>query len=386
MAMIAGSAASAHATPPPMRCFFLPSHAWGYDDGELSAGLFADESECASYDSPDRFPLRATLSGLVQLDVGTDESGFARAQLEGAVDVLHHLRLVMGGDAAEGAVLDAYAKLMLGGLSLAAGRMVVPFALEQQWSDGNLPFLERSATIQMLAPPLRADGVSLALTTGRKLATADDRSDTLNDVALHAEIGVFWPTEDSLDAPVADDRDVVARAFVRRDRNNDYKSLDSYLEVGASAAVGRGPDGARRRYALEADARFYRYRASAELFTASLETMSGPLDGTGGTLTLSATVPVDRERWWTSPLPRYPLPTTRFVSPSETDAANPGIELDLGVDTVRESTRSFAAVRAAAHAFLHDFAKVSVAYKYTRGWGLLPAHQHETTLRLQLAF
>lgn len=343
------------------------------------------DTGCIENPALQQFRLRATLTGLLQLDLGTEDSGFARAQLAGTIEILQHVELVLGGDAASRELLDAVARVWFGGISLTAGRMVAPFSLEQQWSDGNLPFLERSRTGSRIAPPHRMDGVQLGWGNGRSLEVDQDRSDTNNTLVVHATVGVFRPAEHGLDS-ATNDHDVIARVFVRRDRDNEYKSLDTYLELGASAAIGRGPDGTRRRYALEADARYYRYRASAELLVASLDTMTGRFDGTGGTVTVSATIPANRERWWTSPLPRYPLATTGFVSPSETGHANPGFELDLGVDAMRGTTMSFGAVRAAAHAFFHDYIKLSGAYTYTRGWGELPAHEHAATARIQLAF
>lgn len=379
LAMLA-AAAPAHATPPRIPCLYLPSHASGYRDGRLYAGFGAQTQRCEEHDTPDRFPVLVTLSGLAQLDLGTAGNRLRRAQLAASLQLFHTVHLVGGVDAAAPAVLDAYALVHARIATVLAGRMIAPFGLEAQWSEGNLPFLERSAVTDSLAPARRQHGAALALGVG-----SGDRRDNGAMLAF-VQVGVFRPAGDELVVPERGDAAVIARVFVRRDREQEYKSLDTYWHVGASAAVGNTAGFAERRYAVEADARYYRYRASAEAMVSSVETMTGRSDGHGATITLSATLPVDRERWWTSPLPRYPWPSHHFVSPSVTGEANPGFEVDLGGEAMRTTERSIAAVRVGTHAFFHDYAKLSLAYTFTRGWGMAPDVQHDALVRLQLAF
>jgi hypothetical protein len=397
-----------------MRCFVGPRSERGYDV-TLYAATFATGGPCVDADTPEAFGLVVRLSGLVQLDTihttGEDTTlGFTRARLATAIEIVQRVELVASADAAERRIVDASVTVDLlpgtgtvsasddfFGLWIQAGRMVVPFALSRVWSDANLPFLEHGAPISLMAPAQRQHGASLAAGLHYDIPVAADRSDTTNTLDMHFDVGAFRPTDDGLGGPLDRSYAVVVRGFARRDRDQEYKSVETHLQIGASHAFGRRDGYEEGRHALELDARYYRFRATAEILTANIESASGGFEAAGASFTLSSTIPYDRERYWTEPLPRDTIARWYHVPHVSTDMPNPGFEIDVGLDVMKgdvlgpmERAFSSTAVRFAGHAFLHGFAKLSVAYTFTQARGAfdaLPvqAPRHAAIVRLQLA-
>jgi hypothetical protein len=393
---------AAYALEPPLHCIAEPSTETGYVWGSLYAGLWSEPNPCAVDPRGfDRFPVLLVASPLLQLDAtaGTGAYGerieLRRARLTLAARFWRRFELVGSGDAAERSIPDAHLQIrIMAGLTLIAGRRVVPFGLETQWSDGKLPFLEHASVIDELAPIQRQHGASLSAAVLQELDRPSDSSDSARSVLWHAEVGVFQPFDERASYTV------IGRAFGRLERENDANNFHFDLHLGASAAIGQRvaetptndvavPDGEERRVAIEAEARYRRVSATAELVSVTQE-MRTPtstralLEAVGGALTLRATLRPNPYRWSTEPLRRYPIRSFRHVDPLRSTPPNIGSEVDLGVDLTRGGISGTAVsttkLRAALHSYDHDFVKVSCAYAYA-----LESHEHVVTARVQLA-
>ncbi|HEY5921967.1 MAG TPA: hypothetical protein VIV11_09875, partial [Kofleriaceae bacterium] len=158
LGLIGGRAAANY---PRLECIDETSTRAGYVPGALYLGLLATPNPCANiynYRGFDRFPLLFMASALLQLDAGTTEEygvGVRRARLTLATRLWRRFDVVASVDGAERSIPDAYLEIDLDStpariserdntfdLWLTAGRRVVPFGLEAQWSDAKLPFLE----------------------------------------------------------------------------------------------------------------------------------------------------------------------------------------------------------------------------------------------------
>ncbi|HEY5924462.1 MAG TPA: hypothetical protein VIV11_22445, partial [Kofleriaceae bacterium] len=171
------------------------------------------------------------------------------------------------------------------------------------------------------------------------------------------------------------------------------------LHLGASAAIGRRvaadtvadiqPHGDERRYAIEAEARYRRVQAMAELVSVSQQMRSSKgatpeLTGRGGALTLMATLRPNPYRWYTSPLLRSPVRNDQHVTGRYASGRNVGIAVEAGIDVMRgdlgAAELSTTKLRTAGHFFIDDYRKLSCAYAYET-----ERRDHTVIARLQLA-
>src|SRR5262249_6627443 len=146
----AGAPARANQPGPPD---YLPEPSrwgleWGYTPGSFYVG--------GQYAVPEAAPLVGMLAGLTQLDLTSGDTDhtvlrFRRARLTLGASLYERAFAFVSGDAGMHSVPDAYLAVVRGSSSVAvvlrAGRLVVPFSLEQTWSDAKLPFAEHVAAV-----------------------------------------------------------------------------------------------------------------------------------------------------------------------------------------------------------------------------------------------